>query len=332
MASTLVTGGAGFIGSHVVHDLVDHGEHVVVIDNLSTGVRAAVPAQAGEFITSDLGDEARLTSVLREFEIDTVFHFAASIVPSESYADPGAYYLNNTLKTLALVSACIRSGVKRFVFSSTAAVYAEPSGGPSFGTVDEMHPTHPTSPYGASKLMAEQIVSDAAAAHGLAFAILRYFNVAGADPAGRTGQSVRKATHLVQVCAQAALGVRDGVDIFGSDFPTPDGTCIRDYIHVSDLADVHVRAMENLRRGETRLLLNCGYGAGHSVRDVIAATRRVSGAEFRVREAGRRQGDAAMLVARTDRVRERLCWRPRHDSLDKIVADTLAWERRFIAA
>jgi UDP-glucose 4-epimerase len=222
--------------------------------------------------------------------------------------------------------------VQRIVFSSTAAVYAEPTARLSSGCVDEAHPTRPASPYGASKLMAERILSDAAAAHGFAFAILRYFNVAGADPASRTGQSSRRATHLVRVCAQAALGLRDGVDVFGSDYPTPDGTCVRDYIHVSDLADIHLRAMDSLRRGETRLLLNCGYGAGHSVREVIDTTRRVAGVDFPVREAPRRLGDAAALVARADLVRARLGWRPKHQSLETIVADTLAWERQFLAA
>jgi UDP-glucose 4-epimerase len=324
MVSTLVTGGAGFIGSHVAHELVDRGERVVVVDNLSTGLRAAVPAGAA-WIEGDIGDEALMLETMRQFEVDTVFHFAASMVAPESYASPAAYYLNNTVKTRALVSAAVQAGVPRFVFSSTAAVYGDAPG----GVVDEAHPTRPTSPYGASKLMGEQILGDAAAAHGFSYAVLRYFNVAGADPASRTGQPPRSAQHLVKICAQAALGKRDGVDIFGADYPTPDGTCVRDYVHVSDLANVHVRAMDGLRAGERRLLLNCGYGEGHSVREVIDAAKRVSGVDFQVREAPRRRGDAPAIIARADLVRERLGWRPRHQALGEIIAHTLAWERRI---
>ena len=325
--TAMITGGAGYIGSHMAHELVDRGEKVVVVDNLVTGFRSAIPS-AAEVVEADIGEEAAMFDVMQAHGVDTILHFAASTVVPDSVSDPLGYYLNNTVKTRALVSAAARAKVRHFVFSSTAAVYGTPAG----GLVSETAPTNPESPYGASKLMSERILVDVATAHGMSLAILRYFNVAGADPKGRTGQSTRRATHLIKVCAQAALGLRDGVDIYGTDYPTPDGTGIRDYIHVSDLIDAHARALEQLRAGGGRLVVNCGYGRGYSVREVIETCQRVSGTDFEVREKPRRLGDPASVVARADLVRERLGWRPKYDNLDTIVSHALAWEVRQKAA
>ena len=325
--TALVTGGAGYIGSHMAHELVDRGEKVVVVDNLATGFRSAVPA-AAEFVEADVGDEAAMLAVMQKHGVDTVLHFAASIVVPDSVTDPLGYYLNNTVKTRSLASAAVRAGVRQFVFSSTAAVY----GTPATETVAETDPTNPESPYGASKLMSERILTDAAAAHGFSLAVLRYVNVAGADPEGRTGQSTERATHLIKVCVRAALGLRDNVDIFGTDYPTRDGTGVRDYIHVTDLVDAHARALDELRARPGRLLVNCGYGAGYSVREVIDAVKRVSRVDFKVREQARRPGDPAMIVARADQVRSSLGWKPQYDDLDTIVAHALAWEKRVSAS
>lgn len=318
----LVTGGAGYIGSHVLHALTDAGIPAVTIDNLSTGRRQAVPA-AVPLIEGDIGDAGLLERVIREYRVDAVMHFAGSIVVPESVTNPLAYYRNNTVNSLTLLDTCVRLGVGNVVFSSTAAVYGSPERVP----IDEETPTAPINPYGASKLMTEQMLRDAGAAHGVRSVILRYFNVAGADPEGRTGQATPVATHLIKVACQALLGRRPALSIFGTDYPTPDGTCIRDYIHVSDLADAHVLALLHLRRGGGSLVLNCGYGRGASVHEVVEALERVSGERVPAALAPRRPGDPPQLVAVADRIRERLGWVPKHDRLDDIVRSALVWER-----
>lgn len=319
----LVTGGAGFIGAHMALALIDRGETVVILDNLSTGVRASVPS-AAEFVAGDVGDAELLKELFASHKFDAVAHFAASTVVPDSVRDPLSYYLNNTMNTRTLIAAAVAAKTPRFVFSSTAAVYGVPDG----SLVSEAAPTDPISPYGASKLMGERILRDAGAAHGLAVAILRYFNVAGADPQGRAGQSTPRATHLIKVCVEAALGRRDGVDVYGDDYPTPDGTGVRDYIHVSDLIDAHIAALDHLRAGASQLLYNCGYGRGHSVREVIEAVERGAGAPLKVRMGPRREGDAASVVADASAIRADLDWRPRFEDLDTIVKHALAWERR----
>jgi UDP-glucose 4-epimerase len=322
-ACVLVTGGAGYIGSHAVLALRDARIPVVVLDNLSTGRRAAVPEDA-IFIEADLAETDRVREVIGDYRVDAVMHFAGSIVVPESMEKPLAYYRNNTVNSHALIESCVALGVPRFIFSSTAAVYGQPERIPAL----EETPTRPINPYGASKLMTEWMLRDAAAAHaGFDYVALRYFNVAGADPAGRTGQSTAEATHLIKVGCQAALGQRDSLAVFGDDYDTADGTCVRDYIHVTDLADAHLRALEHLREAGASLVLNCGYGHGYSVREVIAAVERVVGHSFPVRQAPRRAGDPPSLVAGTKRIREILKWNPRHDDLDFIVSTALAWER-----
>lgn len=322
--TVLVTGGAGYIGGHAVLALLDAGERVVVIDDLSTGVRRAVP-EGVRLVEGDIADAALVQSVMREHAIADILHFAAKIVVPDSVADPLGYYEANTVKTRALLAAAIGAGLERFVFSSTAAVYGEPD----VGVLDESVATAPINPYGRSKLMSEWMIRDAAAAHGFGYTILRYFNVAGADPKGRIGQSTPNATHLIKVAAQTALGARPKLSLFGTDYATPDGTCVRDYIQVSDLADAHVAALRHLRGGGDSLLLNCGYGTGASVREVIDTVKRVSGIDFAVEEAPRRAGDPAALVADPTRIRERLSWTPRHADLETIVAQALAWERQL---
>ena len=321
----LVTGGAGYIGSHMVYALIDAGEDVVVLDNLATGFWWAISPQA-RFVEGDIGDEALLTRLLREEKFDAVIHFAGSIVVPESVADPLGYYLNNTAKTRSLIAAAVAAGIPRFVFSSTAAVYGNPSVNPVF----EDAVLDPMSPYGRSKLMSEWMLRDTHAAHGLQFAALRYFNVAGADPKGRTGQSTPRATHLIKVACQTALGQRDHLDVFGTDYPTPDGTCIRDYIHVSDLVAAHLDALRYLRAGGESGIFNCGYGRGFSVLEVARAVERASGRKLDLRLTGRRAGDPAAIVAGADRARSILGWRPQHDDLDGIVASALAWENHLI--
>ncbi len=318
----LVTGGAGYIGSHVLHALTDAGIPAVTIDNLSTGRRAAIPAPV-PLIEGDIGSDSLLERVIREHNVDAVMHFAGSIIVPESVSKPLSYYRNNTVNSLTLLDACMRLGVERVVFSSTAAVYGAPDRVP----IDEDTPTAPINPYGASKLMTERMLRDAGAAHGLRSVILRYFNVAGADAAGRTGQATPTATHLIKVACQALLGRRPPLAIFGTDYPTPDGTCVRDYIHVSDLADAHVLALQHLRRGGESLTLNCGYGRGASVREVVRTLEEVSGERVPATLAPRRPGDPPQLVAAADRIRERLGWIPTHDRLDEIVRSALEWER-----
>jgi UDP-glucose 4-epimerase len=318
----LVTGGAGYIGSHMVHALVDAGERVVVLDNLSTGFPWAV-AKGASLVVGDTGDQALVARVIAEHGVTEIIHFAASIVVPDSVADPLGYYRNNTANSRALIECAVKGGVRRFIFSSTAAVYGNPATIP----IGEDDPTCPMSPYGSSKLMTEIMLRDVGTAHGLDYVILRYFNVAGADPKLRTGQSTKGATHLIKVAAETALGKRAKIDVYGTDYPTPDGTCIRDYIHVTDLVRAHADALAYLRGGGRPVTLNCGYGHGFSVLDVIETVKRVSGVNFRVDYAGKRPGDPAQIVAKSDRIRQTLGWRPQFDDLATIVAHALAWER-----
>ncbi len=320
--AVLVTGGAGYIGSHMVLALVDAGEEVVVLDDLSTGFSRAVHPKA-RFVQGDIADEALVLRLIAQHGIDAVIHFAARIVVPDSVSDPLGYYLSNTVKSRALLAATIAGGVKRFVFSSTAAVYGTPAENP----VSENAPANPMSPYGASKLMTEWMLRDAAAAHGLTYTALRYFNVAGADPEGRSGQSTPNATHLIKVACETALGKRNRMEVFGTDYPTADGTCVRDYIHVSDLVAAHLDALKHLRAGGGSLTLNCGYGRGYSVLDVIDTMKRLSGKDFPVFYAPRRPGDPAAIVARADRIRAELGWRPQFEDLSTIIKHALNWER-----
>jgi UDP-glucose 4-epimerase len=324
--TVLVTGGAGYIGSHTVHALVDAGERVVVLDNLSTGFRSALPKPLLP-IVGDIGDQALVASTIETHQVDAIIHFAGSIVVPESVRDPLGYYRNNTVNSRALMETAIKCGVRHFIFSSTAAVYGDPERVP----VAEDAPLNPVSPYGWSKLMTEVMLRDAAAAHGLGHVILRYFNVAGADPKMRTGQSTPEATHLIKVAVQTALRMRDGMDVYGTDYATPDGTCIRDYIHVTDLARAHCAALDYLRGGGSNVTLNCGYGHGYSVLQVIDAVRRAAGHDFPVRMAQRRPGDPMTIVAASGRIRELLRWAPELNDIDTIVAHALAWERRLLA-
>jgi UDP-glucose 4-epimerase len=322
--AVLVTGGAGYIGAHTVLELTDRGERVVVLDNLSTGFASAVPTTV-PLVVGDMGDEELVRSLVAEHRIDAIIHFAAKIVVPESVSDPLGYYLNNTVKSRALIAAAVAAGVPHIIFSSTAAVYGEPV----VERVAEETPTDPVSPYGRSKLMTEWMLRDSARAHGLGFVVLRYFNVAGADPRGRAGQSTPRATHLIKVACQAALGQRSHLEVFGTDFPTPDGSCLRDYIHVTDLARAHVQALDHLRKGGDNLTLNCGYGLGYSVLDVVDTVKKVSGVNFEVRMAPRRAGDPASIVATGEKVRAALGWTPELDDLPTIVEHALAWERHL---
>ncbi len=319
--SILVTGGAGYIGSHMVHALVDRGERVIVLDNLSTGFDAVLP-HAATLVVGDIGDGALVDKLIADHDITGIAHFAGSIVVPDSVTDPLAYYENNTVKSRALLAAAVRGKVKAFLFSSTAAVYGEPG----VDLIDETVPLGPVSPYGSSKWMTEIMLRDSAIAYGFHYAALRYFNVAGADPKGRTGQSSKRATHLIKIAAQAALGQRDGIDVFGTDYPTPDGTCLRDYIHVSDLIEAHVLTLMHLMNGGDNFVANAGYGRGFSVLEVIDAVKRVSGVDFPVRLAPRRAGDPPSLVADSSRLRSITGWQPKLDDLDTIVGHALAWE------
>jgi UDP-glucose 4-epimerase len=323
--TVLVTGGAGYVGSHMVHALVDAGERVVVLDNLSTGFEWAV-AEGASPVIGESGDQSRVAALIAEHRIDAVIHFAASIVVPDSVRDPLGYYRNNTVNSRALIETAVKGGVSHFIFSSTAAVYGNPTCAP----VREDDATVPTSPYGSSKLMTEIMLRDAGTAHGLRHVILRYFNVAGADPLGRTGQSTKGATHLVKVAVETALGLRPKMDVFGTDYPTPDGTCIRDYIHVSDLVRAHSDALAYLRAGGASATFNCGYGRGFSVLEVIETVKRVSGVDLKVELADRRAGDPAQIVAASDRARSKLKWQPHFDDLQTIVTHALAWERKLL--
>lgn len=319
--AVLVTGGAGYIGSHMVWELLDQGEKVVVLDRLSTGFDWAVP-EAATLIVGDIGDQPLVEEVLQRHSVDCIIHFAGSIIVPESVADPLGYYLNNTVKSRTLIESAVRCGVKHFIFSSTAAVY----GTPRINPVPESEPLLPESPYGRSKLMTELMLADAAAAHGFTYAALRYFNVAGADPQQRTGQSTQGATHLIKVACETAIGKRPHIEIFGTDYDTPDSTCIRDYIHVSDLVNAHYLALAYLRKGGESITANCGYGKGYSVREVIDAVKRVSGQDFTVIESSRRPGDPVAIVADSERCSSQFGWRPAHADLEKIVHHALSWE------
>ena len=322
--TVLVTGGAGYIGSHMVLELVDAGEPVVVLDNLSTGHEWAV-ADGVPLVVGDSGDQELVARTIKQNGIDAIIHFAASIVVPDSVRDPLGYYRNNTANTRALIESAVQNGVKQFIFSSTAAVYGNPAQIP----VTETAPTQPISPYGSSKLMSETMLRDAGHAHGLGYMILRYFNVAGADPRCRAGQSSKMATHLIKVAVETSLGLREKLAVFGNDYPTPDGSCIRDYIHVSDLVRAHSDALRHLRSGGQSLTLNCGYGHGFSVFDVVDTVKRVSGVDFKVEIAPRREGDPARIVADSRKARATLGWQPRFDELPTIVAHALAWEREL---
>jgi len=321
----LVTGGAGYIGSHVVRQLGAAGESVVTLDNLCTGFEKAVTA--GELVVGDTGDAALLARLLDAHDIDTVMHFAAHTIVPESVANPLKYYGNNTASSRTLLEACQRHGVRYFVFSSTAAVY----GIPEDGRASEESPTAPINPYGTSKLMTEWMLRDLAAAGGPTYVALRYFNVAGCEPSGTIGQSTPKATLLVKVACEAAVGRRPHVSVFGTDYPTPDGTGLRDYIHVDDLATAHLDALRYLRAGGESTTLNCGYGHGYSVREVLAAVEKANGAPLKVIDEPRRAGDPPELIAVAERARKVLGWTPRFDDLDMIVATSLAWERKLAA-
>jgi UDP-glucose 4-epimerase len=324
-APLLVTGGAGYIGSHVVLQLVEAGERVIVLDNLSTGFRSAVID--AELVVGEVGDRALVSRLLAENGIDTVLHFAARTIVPESVADPLRYYGNNTCATRNLLECCRDAGVRHFVFSSTAAVY----GIPAEGRAREDSPTAPINPYGSSKLMSEWMLRDLSAATDLRHVALRYFNVAGCDRAGRIGQSTEKATLLVKVAAEAAVGKRPQVAIYGTDYPTPDGTGVRDYIHVEDLASAHLAALRYLRAGGGSVTLNAGYGHGYSVREVLSAMARAKGAELSIVEQPRRPGDPPVLVADCARIGKVLGWKPELDDLDLICRSSLAWERRLAA-
>ena len=319
----LVTGGAGYIGSHVVRQLGEAGERVVTLDNLSRGFRDAVTH--GELVVGDTGDRAVVLDVLKRHEIDTVMHFAAFTIVPESVAEPLKYYANNTCSTRNLLECCVEAGVEHFVFSSTAAVYGMPPG----GVAAEDSPTVPINPYGTSKLMSETMLRDVSAATKLRHVVLRYFNVAGSDPQGRIGQSTPQATLLTKVAVEHVVGKRPHVSIFGTDYETPDGTGVRDYIHVEDLASAHLKALDYLRAGGASATMNCGYGHGYSVREVLKAVEKAAGKPLVVREEPRRAGDPPVLIAKVDRVRQVLGWAPQYDDLDAIVSHALAWERKL---
>ena len=322
--SVLVTGGAGYIGGHMTLGLLDRGESVVVLDNLSTGFAWAVPESA-KLVVGDTGDAELVARLIEEHRVDAIAHFAARIVVPESVSDPLGYYLNNASNARTLIETAIRGGVKGFIFSSTAAVYGETSSEP----VSEEAPLAPISPYGRSKLMVEWMLEDASRAHDFRYVALRYFNVAGADPNGRLGQSTANATHLIKRGVQTALGVYPAMEIFGQDYPTRDGTCVRDYIQVTDLIDAHLDALAYLRGGGASLVCNCGYGHGQTVKEVVDVVKRVSGVDFKVVMSPRRAGDPAAIVARADRAKAVLGWKPTRDNLDEIVRQALDWERRL---
>jgi UDP-glucose 4-epimerase len=322
--SILVTGGAGFIGGHMVLELVERGERIVVLDDLSTGFDWAVAREA-ELVIGDVGDRVLLDRLMKSRKVDTVMHFAGSIVVPDSVADPLGYYLNNTVKSRELIAASVSNGVEKFVFSSTSAVYGAPERVP----VSEDTPLNPMSPYGASKAMTERMLTDSSAAYGLRSVALRYFNVAGADPTGRAGQSTRGATHILKVALEAATGQREYVAVFGTDYDTPDGTGVRDYIHVNDLVRAHSAALDYLNGGGGSRILNCGYGHGYSVLELLDAVQKVSGRALDIRPRARRPGDVPVMVAQADRIHQTLDWKPRYDDIETIVAHALAWEEQL---
>jgi UDP-glucose 4-epimerase len=321
----LVTGGAGYIGSHAVLALLDAGWPVIVLDNLSTGFRWAVPDTA-TFVEGDVGDPALVEATIREHGVRAIIHFAGSIIVPESVTNPLKYYSNNTASSLSLIGSAVAAGVPHFIFSSTAATYGIPEEVP----IPESAANQPINPYGTSKLMTEYMLRDVAAAHPINYCALRYFNVAGADPAGRSGQSTAGATHLIKVACEVATGKRAHVGVFGTDFPTPDGTGVRDYIHVSDLADAHVKALEALAANPAAShVVNCGYGHGYSVLEVLDAVDRVTNYKVTRVIEGRRAGDPPALVSQNSAIRERFGWAPARDDLDGIIKDALAWERKL---
>ena len=322
-STVLVTGGAGYIGSHTVLQLVARGERVVVLDDLSTGFRQAV--RDVPLVVGNVGDRKLVDQLLAEHRVDTIIHFAAHVIVPESVSNPLKYYGNNTCSTRALLEAATHANVKHFVFSSTAAVY----GMPSAGVASEETPTAPINPYGTSKLMSEWMLRDVSAATPLRHVALRYFNVAGSDPQGRIGQSTRAATLLIKVACEAAVGKRPYLSVFGTDLPTPDGTGVRDYIHVEDLATAHLNALDYLRAGGSSLVANVGYGHGYSVREVLSSVEKIAGLKLDVREEPRRAGDPPSLIAKCDRVRQLLKWQPKFDNIDTIVRTSLEWEKRL---
>ena len=323
--TVLVTGGAGYIGSHMALKLGDSGEDTVVLDNLVTGFDWAVDHRAS-FVQGDAGDIDFVTALIRERKITEIIHFAGSIVVPESVVDPLKYYRNNTATSRNLLEAAVKGGVERFIFSSTAAVY----GMTGLAPVEETTPLAPMSPYGKSKLMTEWMLADVAAAHPIKYGVLRYFNVAGGDPQKRSGQSTPLATHLIKVACQTVLGQREKMDIFGTDYETPDGTCIRDYIHVTDLIAAHALLLDHLRKGGESTTLNAAYGQGYSVRQVIDTVKDVSGVDFRVDEGPRRAGDPASITATGQKIRKILGWVPAHDDLREMVGTALEWERHLM--
>jgi UDP-glucose 4-epimerase len=323
--TVLVTGGAGYIGSHMVLALTDAGIDTVVVDNLTTGFAWAI-SPAAKLVRGNIGDEGLMMQVMAEHKVDAVVHFAGSIVVPDSVADPLGYYLNNTVNSRNLMHSAVKSGVKNFIFSSTAAVYGNPKTLP----VTEAEAPAPISPYGTSKWMTEQMLQDSHLAYGLNYVALRYFNVAGADPKGRSGQSTPRATHLIKVAAQTALGQRAGMEVYGTDYDTPDGTCLRDYIHVSDLIGAHMDALSHLKRGGQSGVFNCGYGTGYSVLEVIKSVERVHGTKLNVKYGPRRAGDPAGIVAGADKAREILGWTPKHADLDFIVDSAIRWEQHLM--
>ena len=320
----MVTGGAGYIGSHVVRQLGERGEKVLVLDNLYTGFRKSV--LHGELVVGDTGDMDLVSRLLEEHQVDTVMHFAAHTIVPESVADPLKYYRNNTSNTRSLLECCQKAGVKHFVFSSTAAVYGEPK----TPAMDETAPTQPINPYGMSKLMSETMLRDLAKACPMRHVILRYFNVAGSDPQGRIGQRTAKATLLTKVAVETAVGKRPQVSIFGTDYDTPDGTGIRDYIHVEDLASAHLKALDYLRKGGESVTLNAGYGHGYSVREVLDMVNKVADKPIKIVEEGRRAGDPGHLIAIADKIRATLGWEPQYDNLEEIIRSALQWERKLM--
>ena len=325
--NVLITGGAGYIGSHAVLTFHEAGYGIVVVDDLSTGRREAIPADI-RFVQGNAGDIQLIRRTIQENDVRAVIHFAGSIVVPESVEFPLKYYLNNTSASRNLIQACIDTGVDRFIYSSTAAVYGPPKDLP----VAEDAPTIPLNPYGRSKLMTEWILQDAGAAYGLRYLCLRYFNVAGADPLGRAGQLNPNATHLIKVASQAVVGLRDGIEVFGEDYETPDGTCIRDYIHVTDLATAHVNALRYLEAGGQSQILNCGYGRGYSIKQVLRTVEEMSGLKLKICSGPRRPGDVPALVADSRKIRDTLAWRPTYDNLATIVETAIRWERSLTSA
>ena len=324
--TVLVTGGAGYIGSHMVWELLDNNEDVLIVDNLTTGFEWAIP-EGVKFVNANIGDQEKMEAVIKEHKVDAIIHFAGSVVVPESIENPLMYYQNNTGNSRNLIGAAVNTGIEKFIFSSTAAVYGNPL---TEGPISENAILNPMSPYGTSKLMTELMLRDTAEAHDFSYVILRYFNVAGCDIKGRTGQSTEGATHLIKVACEAAAGNRSSMKIFGTDYDTKDGTCVRDFIHVGDLANAHYEALKYIRSGGQKFTANCGYSQGYSVREVIDTVKKVSGNEFRVIETERRAGDIEALTANAHRLMTRLEWEPKHNNLETIISSALDWEKKLV--